>query len=139
MEEFNAEFDLTEKVSIEDIAETLIRAASRIFQYHISIAFGQEPPEGFESGNKDYQQKILDQVSPMIKEYQQTKQLTATSANSVITLLSRGKVTPTEALALLGVIKKRVDVEEDELALRLKKDLIKQIDRENKNADKLTK
>lgn len=139
MEDFNSEFDLTEKVSVEDIAETLIRAAARIYRYHISIAFGQEPPDGFEAGNKDYQQKIIDQVSPMIKEYQQTKQITANTAGSVITLLSKGKVTPSEALALLSIIKKKVDVEEDELALKLKKDLIKQLDREESDENKLKK
>ena len=130
MEDFKSEFDLTEKVSVEDIAETLIRAAARIYRYHISIAFGQEPPPGFETGNKDYQQKIIDQVSPMIKEYQQTKQITANTSGSVITLLSKGKITPSEALSLLSIIKKKVDVEEDELALKLKKDLIKQLDKE---------
>jgi len=139
MDNFNSEFDLTEKVSVDAIAETLIRAADRIYKYHISIAFGQEPPEGFEAGNKDYQQKILDLVSPMVKEYQQTKQITATTAGSVIALLSKGKVTPSEALALLSIIKKKVDVEEDELALKLKKDLIKQLDREEINENKCKK
>jgi len=136
MEKFNEEFDLTEKVTIGDIAETLIRAAARIHKYHISIAFGQDPPEGFEKGNKDYQQKILSTVEPLLKNYQEIKAITANSAGAVVRLLGAGKITATEAISLLNVIKTKVEVEEDELALRYKKQLIKEVDaEENKDED----
>jgi len=131
MAKFNDELDDERKVAVGDIAEKLIRAADRIHDYHISIALGLDPPEGFEQGNKDYQQKILDLVSPMIKDYQQVKSITANTASSVIALLGKGKITPSEAITLLKVIQTKVETDEAEMALKLKKDLIRQLGKED--------
>lgn len=128
--DFNEKFDDNEMVTIEELAEQLIRAAKRIQEYHISIAFGMDPPDGFERGNIDFQDKILDQVRPMIREYQQTKQITANTASSVIRLLSKGKITPGESVSLLKMLREKMAVEEGEIELNLKKKLIKEVDSE---------
>jgi deoxyribodipyrimidine photolyase len=125
-------------VTIASMAEKLIKAADRIIDMQIAIALGGDMPEGFEKGNKDYQQKILDYITPMIKEYQQTKNITAKSANQVVGMLKKGEVTPTEALNLLRVVKEKIKLEEDELAFRIKKQLIKAVDTEEKCQDEST-
>jgi deoxyribodipyrimidine photolyase len=124
-----------DSVAIESIAEKLIKAADRIYDYHMGIAFGYEPPENFEKGNKEYQQKILDLVTPMITEYQQTKNISAKSANQVVALLAKGKISPKDAITLLGVVKAKLSVEELELELQYKKDLIKAVEKEENKDD----
>lgn len=124
--------DKLKRVNIEDIAEDLIAAAHRIHQYRITIALGQDPPEGFEKGNKDYQQMIVEQVAPFIENYEQNQMISANSSSAVVTLLSKGKISPKDAIALLTVLKTKMIVEQDEMELSLKKKLIKEIDNEEK-------
>jgi hypothetical protein len=128
MEKFNSE--LTRKATIKDIAENLIKAADRIYRYYIGIALGQEPPEGFEQGNKDYQTQILAQVGPMLKDYQQTQKINADSSGAVIDLLKNGKVTPRDAIDLLKVISTKLSVEEDEMQHKIKRELMEEIEKE---------
>ena len=114
--------------SLDEIAEDLIDAAHVIHKYHIGIALGQDPPEGFEKGNKEYQHMILETVEPLLKKYEETKNINATSSNEVINLLKTGKVKPQEALQLLSLISMRTKVEEEELKLQLKKEIMESLD-----------
>jgi Glu-tRNA(Gln) amidotransferase subunit E-like FAD-binding protein len=130
---FNDPFDKKKDsfVSIGTIAEKLIWAADRIVDYEIAIALGYEMPEGFERGNKDYQAKILEKVKPMIESYQQTKEIDANSANQVVGLLAKGKITAGEAHSLLKVVREKIRLEEDEIAFAIKKQLLEQVDKED--------
>ncbi len=130
MEPLNEKFDENKRVTIESIAEQMIKAADRILRYHIDIALGFEPPENFEKGNTQFQDKIINFVKPMIDTYKQSKEIDANSSGTVITLLSKGKISPAEAISLLSVIKQRIQVEETEIVLQLKKDMIQAVDDE---------
>lgn len=130
MEKFDSPLG-KKQVAIGQIAEELIRAADRIYRYRISVALGQDPPEGFERGNKDFQQSILDTVEPFLKDYQQTKNINANTSGEVISLLKKGRVTPNEAFALLKLIKEKITVEEAELSHDLKKSLLEQLEEED--------
>ena len=127
-ERFDAPLDEKTIVSIGSIAENLIRAADRIHRYRIAIALGQEMPEGFEKGNKDFQNEILQQVNPLIRDYQQEKAINAATSADVVNLLAKGKITPNEAIALLSVLKSKMQVEENELLLEVKKQLLEEIE-----------
>ena len=113
---------------VDEIAEKLISVANRIYDYRIAIALGEKPDEALNQGYVEYQQYIIDLVEPMIKDYQQSKNIDAKSASEVIKLLGRGKVTPKEAIELLTVIGKTIEVEEKELKKALQKTLMEAID-----------
>ncbi|MDX1699835.1 MAG: hypothetical protein R3250_04405 [Melioribacteraceae bacterium] len=118
------------KTSIEEIAEDLLAAAHMIHTYHISIALGGELPENFEKGNKEYQQRILDAVKPMLDSYEQVKEISAKNSDDVITLLKRGKIKPKEAIELLKLVKMKAEVEVEEMENELKKQLLEAVDEE---------
>lgn len=122
-----------ETQDITEIAENLISVAKRIYDYRIAIALGEKPKEALNHGFIDYQQYIIDLVEPMIKDYQQTKNIDAKSASEVIKLLGKGKVTPREAIELLTVIGKTIEVEEKEMKKELQKTLLDAVDNKDNN------
>lgn len=114
-----------ENQSVDQIAENLISVAKRIYDYRIAVALGEKPREALNRGFVEYQQYIISLVEPMILDYQQAKNIDAKSANEVIKLLGKGKVTPKEAIELLNVVGKTIEVEEKELRNMLQKALLK--------------
>ena len=128
VEPLNAPFDGRKNVTIETIAQHILVAADRIYRYHITVALGQEQPEGVAGGDIKFQQKILKVVEPMLKDYQESKKLDASSSGEVIKLLSKGKINANEALSLLKVIQTKIQVEEAELEQDLLNEVLTEID-----------
>lgn len=124
---------LGERVEVADIAEKMIRAANQIYDYKIAMAFGLEPPEDFEKGNPDRQAEILAIVEPFLEQYEQIREIEASTSEEVISLLSKGKISPKEAIELLKFLKTKIEVEGKELEQEVKSLLIKKVEDEEAN------
>jgi len=117
------------KVTIECIAEKLIEAANKIYEFRISCAIGDFPPAGtlMNHGDKKAQDVILALVEPMIKNYQQTRNIEAKTTQEVVKLLQKGKVTIKESIELLKLIGTKIEVESKEMEAKMKEALLKQL------------
>ena len=113
-----------QKTNINDIVDSLVDTVSEIVKYRSGIAMGLEPPEGHEMYNKDEQLFLLDLVKPLFKTAQETKHVEAKSSADVVQLLARGQISVDEAASILSIIKTRLDVEEKEMQIGLKKTLL---------------
>lgn len=113
------------KTTINDILDELLETAHKILKYQVGIAFGQEPPEGHELYNSKQQHALLDMIKPMLNQAEQTKALNVKSSAEVVKMLKQGKVSVDEAMKLLQLIDKQVQVEGAELKLGLKRDAAK--------------
>ena len=113
------------KTTINDILDELLETAHRVLKYQIGVAFGVDPPEGSELYNSKEQHRLLDMIKPMLHQAEQTKQINAKSSTEVVKMLKQGKISVDEAMKILTLIDKQVQVEGAELKLGLKKDAAK--------------
>lgn len=115
---------MNSKKSLNDVVDDLIPVIGKILEYKAGVALGEEPPEESHKFQKKEMDEILKLATPLIQGVQASRQITANTSAEVVVLLSNGKVTPTEAVALLKLVKEKVDVEKAELEQKLRKELI---------------
>ena len=113
------------KTTINDILDELLETAHRVLKYQVGIAFGEEPPEGHELYNHKEQHVLLDMIKPMLHSAEQTKSLNIKSSAEVVKMLKQGRISVDEAMKILRLIDKQVQVEGAEIKLDLKKDAAK--------------
>lgn len=111
-------------MDINDIVDSLIEVTAKILMYKAGVALGEEPPENSHKYQKQEMSEILKLATPLIQNAQVSRSLNAQSSQEVIQLLSGGKITPNEAVALLKLVKERVEVESKEMEHKLKQEIM---------------
>lgn len=132
------------KKNLNDIVDRIVDQTYHILNWKIihamtPMAGMDEIPEGLPEDYFNYDHGKLDEVveivRPLLKAAQQTRKVEAETSQDVIKLISKGKITMTEAVELMSLVKLRTSVEEQELTLQMKKDLINNLDKTGKEED----
>jgi len=109
---------MTKKKNLSDITDELIQLGYRIIVCRGKMAFGEDVDDKI---NEPEQNRILDLIKPLIKDSEHTKKVQADSVKDVVTMLSNGKITVTEAIKFMTLIKSKLEVEEKEISVQLQK------------------
>lgn len=132
------------KKNLNDIVDKLVDQTYHILDWKIIAATNvlagmDEVPDGLPEDYFNYDLGKLDEVveivRPLLKAAQQTRKVEAETSKDVIKLISQGKITMTEAVDLMSLVKLRTSVEEQELTLQMKKDLIDSLDKKGSDDD----
>ena len=115
---------MTNKTNLNDVVDDLVLVTAKILKYKAGVAMGEEPPDGSHSYNTKEMDEILKLMTPLIHGVQASRQITANTSSEVVNLLADGKVSATEALALLKMVKEKVDIETKEMEYNIKKEMI---------------
>jgi len=112
------------KTSINDVVDELIAATAKILTHKARVALGEEPSEDAHKFCKNEMAEILKIATPLIQACQVSRGLEANSSSEVVKMLSEGKITPAEAVALLKLVKDKVEVEAKEMEHQIKMEIV---------------
>lgn len=115
---------LKPKSSLNEVVDDLVEVTSKILKHKAGVALGDEPSEESHMYNKEEMEKILKLMTPLIQGVQASRQITANTSAEVVNLLAEGKVSAAEALALLKMVKEKVDIEAKEMEHEIKKGIL---------------
>ena len=114
-----------EKPNLSDIVDCLVEETYNILKWRIiaskNIIVRDEEeahalglPSGWFSYDHKELNKIVDMVKPMLKDAQSTRKIEAQTALEVVQLMQKGKVSISDAMSLMTLIKAKVEVQEKE-------------------------
>lgn len=114
-----------EKPNLSDIVDCLVEETYNILKWRIiaskNVIIRDEeearalglPPDWFSYDHKELN-KIVDMVKPMLKDAQSTRKIEAQTALEVVQLMQKGKISISDAMSLMTLIKTQVEVQEKE-------------------------
>ena len=112
-----------QRLSLNEVVDDLVVVVAKILAHKGRVALGEEPAEEDYKYNKSAMNEILELAKPLIQSTQASRSITANTSAEVVNMLSEGKVTPAEGIALLKLIKEKVEAETKELEHQLRKEL----------------
>lgn len=124
---------------LSDVVDTLVHNAYNILNWKFISAtqqiIGEETeakglPKGYYNFDFVKLEQIVKMVEPLLKDAQATRKVEAQSANEIIRLIGTGKISITEAMKLMALMKVKLEVEEKETKLSLQKQMLSLINQE---------
>lgn len=88
--------------------ENFIEKASLLLEYQLALAIGtpiEDLPLDYHAISSANTPKLLDELFPMLHEIQVTNKIEAETTKDVIALIKTGKVSLSEAMQLINIIK----------------------------------
>lgn len=120
------------KKGLGDIVDQVISTSWEILDYRAKIAMGKydQLPENYIDFNEKEQQKIIELVKPLLSTQALTKKINAETSKDIIKLISKGKISLTEAKELMQLTGARLEVEEKEMKVAMTKKMMTMLDEE---------
>ena len=120
---------------LSDILDAVVDKAYQIIQWKIIAATEQRVSEdqfklvsGLPVGYMNFDHEILDSilnmVKPLLSSAQQTRKVEAETAKDIVRLIKEGKLTIDEAMKLMTLTKKKIEVENEEAKAKLQQQFL---------------
>jgi hypothetical protein len=92
-------------------------------------------PPDYEYYDHEKLSQIVELVKPLLKDAQTTKKVEAENSQSIINLISSGKIPVNEGIKLMALLKSKLELEEKEKKAELQAEMLNIIKEKNLNAD----
>jgi len=135
-----------ESKSVSDIHNKIITNAYNILNWQFISATTQTKPgmtesaDGLPPNYEHYDHEKLSQivelVKPLLKDAQTTKKVEAENSQSILNLISSGKIPVNEGIKLMALLKSKLELEEKEKKAELQSEMLNIIKEKDSNADK---
>ncbi len=116
-------------MDLSNVIDKIVESAFRVVEYKSAIAFNEvdDLDEGYTLYNNDAMDYIVNLAKPLLTTAGQTKKIEAQSAAGVLKMLASGKLSPTEASAMMMMLKNKVELEDKEMQAQMQEKLMKMV------------
>lgn len=111
---------------LSDIVELIVNKTHQIIEWRIYDALLEKDklPEQYYHFDHKKLEEILAMTKPLLSSAQQTRKIEAETSKNIISAITSGKLSIDDATKLMAMTKLKLEVEDKEISINIKKKMI---------------